>query len=264
MTQPLSLVPHLATSRRFKVVTYNVHRCKGIDGRTTVTRIVEVLKEIDADIIALQEVYTKKGAEGEADQAEFIAQALMMDCIMGPTVINDTYEYGNIILTRLPLLLHNHHNISVYHREPRGCLQADLLLGDHVLHIFNAHFGTAYLERVRQAKALRALFARTILANNQASGFRILLGDFNDWFPGRASRLLRDELYDASYRQRRNRTHPCLLPLFKLDKIFVEPSLHLDKSYVHRSALARIASDHLPLVAQLRLPLVNYSAKRAG
>ncbi|MEW6731804.1 MAG: endonuclease/exonuclease/phosphatase family protein [Acidobacteriota bacterium] len=242
-----------------KLVTYNIHKCKGIDGRVSASRIVRVLEEIDADVIALQEVHNYKSAEDERQQADFIAKALGMRCISGPNIVNDTYEYGNIVLTRLPIVLHHNHNISVGRREPRGCLQVDIQLGNSLIHIFNAHFGTAYRERVRQA---HTLFEAKILAG--LAGSRILLGDFNDWFPGQASRLLSRRLQDASYgvlRGWRKRTHPCLLPLFKLDRIFYEPSLQLRHSYVHRSRLARIASDHLPLVAQLELPTASLGSQ---
>jgi endonuclease/exonuclease/phosphatase family metal-dependent hydrolase len=238
-----------------KIVTYNIHKCKGIDGRVSPDRIVSVLKEIDADVIALQEVVSKRSG-GDGHQARFIADALKMDCVSGPNIVNETQEYGNIMLTRLPISSHRNHNISVSYREPRGCLQVDVKFGDTLLHVFNTHFGTAYLERARQA---RALFDEDILEGDQISGPRILVGDLNDWFPGHAIRRLRNELRDISHGLKgwRKRTHPCLLPLFKLDKIFIENSMSLARCHVHRSLLARVASDHLPLVAEVEMPVVS-------
>jgi endonuclease/exonuclease/phosphatase family metal-dependent hydrolase len=235
-----------------KIVTYNIHKCKGIDGRVSPERIVSVLQEVDADVIALQEVVSKNGG-GVSHQARFIADALMMDCVSGPNIVSEAHEYGNIVLTRLPISSHRNHNISVGHREPRGCLQVDVKVKDTLIHFFNTHFGTAYLERARQA---RALFDEDILGGNKISGPRILVGDLNDWFAGHAIRRLRNELRDASpgLQGWRKRTHPCLLPIFKLDKIFIESSIQLSRCYVHRSRLARVASDHLPLIAHVEVP----------
>jgi endonuclease/exonuclease/phosphatase family metal-dependent hydrolase len=236
-----------------KIVTYNIHKCKGIDGKVMPERIASVLQEIDADVIALQEVVSRRDG-GLSHQARFIADALMMDCVSGPNIVSEAHEYGNVVLTRLPIASHRNHNISVRHREPRGCLQVDVKVADTLIHFFNTHFGTAYLERARQA---RALFDEDILEGNQISGPRILVGDLNDWFAGHAIRRLRTELHDTSHGLLgwRKRTHPCLLPIFKLDKIFIEQTMKLSRSYVHRSRLARVASDHLPLVAQIEVPV---------
>jgi endonuclease/exonuclease/phosphatase family metal-dependent hydrolase len=244
--------PTVEAGATVKFATYNIHKCRGIDGQLRPERIVAVLQEIDADIIALQEVLSARNASDQANQANFLADALKMNCITGHTVTTDTHEYGNIILTRLPIEFHRNHNISVNAREPRGCLQADVRAGNSLIHVFNTHFGLSYEERVYQAQTL---FQTGIVAANH--GPRVLLGDFNDWFPGRASRYLRTQLHDPSRGILwgwRKRTHPCLLPIFKLDKIFIEPSVKVKQSYVHRSRLARLASDHLPLVAQIHMP----------
>lgn len=235
------------------IATYNIHKCKGIDGRVAPERIVAVLQEIGADLVALQEVLSARDTIGSAAQARYIARALGMHFVSGSNVISDTHEYGNIILSRVPVVNHLNHNISLAAREPRGCLQADLAVGDHTLHFFNTHFGLGYAERAYQAQRL---LTAEILTRPQISGPRILVGDFNEWFHGRASRLLGQNLHDPSrgLLKLRKRTHPCLLPLFKLDKIYIEPTLTVKRSYVHRSRLARVASDHLPLVAQIELP----------
>src|SRR2546430_17495537 len=74
---------------KIKIVTYNIHKCKGIDGKVMPERIVSVLKEIDADVIALQEVVSERKG-GAAHQARFIADALMMDCGSGPNIVSDS------------------------------------------------------------------------------------------------------------------------------------------------------------------------------
>ena len=246
---------------RLRVATYNIHRARGLDGRDRLDRIVDVLGEVDAAVVALQEVFLP--------QAEALVELTGMHGAFGPTRRLPRGLYGNLCLSRLPLASHRRYNLTCGPFEPRGCLRADVDLhaghgGGHGahgfreagrparLHVFNVHLGLRYRERVHQARML----AR-ILAEADLSGPRLVLGDFNEWFHGAASRLLRAELGPPCGRRRGARTHPSPLPVFPLDRIYLDsqvPHLEVERVGVHRSRLARVASDHLPTYADLRLP----------
>jgi endonuclease/exonuclease/phosphatase family metal-dependent hydrolase len=132
-------------------------------------------------------------------------------------------------------------------REPRGCLRVDLAVADRVLHIFVAHFGLAFRERRAQVGRL----GRFIRAVGELEGPRVLLGDFNEWHRGPVTRGLRREF--SSPMRRMRRTHPAMFPLFALDRIYWDVELEGEAFHVHRSRLARVASDHLPVVVRLRV-----------
>lgn len=236
---------------RIRVATYNIHKCVGIDRRLRPERIVKVLQEIDADIVALQEVLCIQSQEqgGEDDQAHFIAHALGLDFRLGENRRLRGGAYGNVVLSRLPIMAALNHDISVVGREQRGCLRVDIdLHGKRLLHVYNVHLGTSYSERRRQA---RKLLTDDVLKNGDHSGPRVMLGDFNEWTHGLASRLLNEHFQNADIRIRlgRAKTYPGVLPFLHLDHIYFDKSLELLDAKLHRSRRALIASDHLPIVA---------------
>jgi endonuclease/exonuclease/phosphatase family metal-dependent hydrolase len=212
-----------------RVLTYNIHRGRGLDGQQRLDRIIDVLGEVDADIVALQEVLAPHVAP--------LAEATGMHVVFGQTRVLPQGPYGNVCLTRRPF-------------EPRGCLRADVDGGSRRFHIFNVHLGLRYGERIRQVRMLSG-----ILDPRALQGPRLLLGDFNEWFNGQASRLLRAEFGHPCGRRRGVRTHPSVLPVFPLDRIYHDPPLAVERVVVHRSRLARVASDHLPTYADLRVQL---------
>ncbi len=236
-----------------RVVTYNVHKCRGLDRRVRPARIVEVLREINADIIALQEVLSLQGALREKDQARFISEELEMHCAIGGTRVHKGAQYGNVVLSRLPLLETRNYDITVRGREERGCMRADISAnGSGLLHVFNVHLGTAFIERRHQG---RKLVNEAILNNGELSGSRIMLGDFNEWTRGLTTRLLASHLTSADIRAhlKRSKTYPWLLPLMHLDHIYFDDTLDLERLTLHKSRVALVASDHLPLVADFRI-----------
>lgn len=238
---------------RFRIVTYNVHKCVGLDRRLSPARIVEVLKEINADIIALQEVLCIRGRNSEDDQAHFISRALGFHYCMGHNRALKGGLYGNLVLSRFPLLGSQNHDISVAGREERGCLRVDVGLGrETIMHVYNVHLGTSFVERRRQA---RKLISESILADANIPGPRIMLGDFNEWTRGLVTRLLNEHFRSGDIRLhlRRSRTYPGVLPFVHLDHIYFDESLELERAELHRSRLALVASDHLPIFADFRL-----------
>ena len=238
---------------RVRVATYNIHKCRGLDRRVRPERIADVLREIDADIIALQEVLSVSNGSREKDQARFIAEELGMHHTVGKTRMLKGGVYGNVVLSRYPLVETQNYDISVRGREQRGCLRVDIEVGEvGVLHIFNVHLGTAFLERRYQA---RKLLDDAILNHNELRGSRIMLGDFNEWTRGLATKLLASHMVSADIKLhlQRTKTYPGVLPLLHLDHIYFDSELHLHCMTLHRSRTALVASDHLPLVADFRL-----------
>ena len=222
-----------------------------MDRRVRPQRIVEVLGEINADVIALQEVLSIPDARPEDDQAYFIAEQLKLSHTVGGTRRLRGGIYGNVVLSRWPITAVQNYDITVRGREQRGCLRADVEIGGSPLHVFNVHLGTAYLERRHQG---RRLIDEAILNNGELSGPRLMLGDFNEWTRGLASRLLASHLVSADVRLHlpRSRTYPGVLPLLHLDHIYHEDSLQLEAMTLYRTRLSMMASDHLPLVADFQ------------
>jgi endonuclease/exonuclease/phosphatase family metal-dependent hydrolase len=238
--------------KHLRVVTYNVHRCRGIDGRVRPARIAAVLREVDADVAALQEVLSVPEAGEEGNQAEYLARATGMHCQLGENRQMRGGAYGNVVLSRFPMTRVENYDLSVKGYERRGCLHIDVDVSETVLHIFNVHLGTDYLERRHQG---RRLLGAEILLNQRLNGPRLMLGDFNEWAPGLTTRLLRSHLKSVDIRKhlKRARTYPGLMPFLHLDHIYHDEELELRKLTLHRSRKALVASDHLPLVADFRL-----------
>ena len=227
------------------VASYNIHRGAGLDRCVNLERIAEVLKEVGADLVGLQEVFLP--------QAEILAARLGMALVMGPTKTTGRLLYGNAVLTKLPILNSHTFDLSWARREPRGGIRLDVPLNHRLVHVFNVHFGLKVRERADQ---VRMLVGEHILRGD-LTGHRILIGDLNEWFPGTVGRLLRRELHGPRMR----RTHPAPVPLFPLDRIYWDDRLVCEHFYVHRSRLARVASDHLPVVARLRLADIDATGR---
>jgi endonuclease/exonuclease/phosphatase family metal-dependent hydrolase len=229
-------------SMTFTVASYNIHKCAGLDRRVDLDRIADVLREINADLVGLQEVYRP--------QAHALADRLGVQVAMGPTRERDGLAYGNAVLTRLSVRGSRIFDLSQPDREPRGGIRLDLEMPhgeNRLLHLFNVHFGLKIRERASQVRTL----VREHILHDELTGPRVVVGDLNEWFwfPGAVGRTLRRELHGPRIR----RTHPSPLPLFPLDRIYWDRGLDADGFRVHRSRLARVASDHLPVVARLRL-----------
>jgi endonuclease/exonuclease/phosphatase family metal-dependent hydrolase len=254
-----------AARQRLRVATYNIHKCRGLDRRVRPQRIVDVLRELDADVIALQEVLhlPDRGRSAGDDHAGFIAAALGMRLAFGETRKHRGCAYGNALLTRFPLRVASHHDLSAHGREPRGCLHAELELPrGSSLHVFNLHLGTAFLERRRQA---RRLIGAEILTPAPQRGPRIVVGDFNEWTQGLTTQLLRERFSSADVRAHlnRSRTYPGVLPFFHLDHFYFDVELRLERLVLHKNRRSLIASDHLPLLAEFSLPASQETAPAA-
>lgn len=235
---------------KVRIATYNIHKCVGIDRRFSPERIAEVLQEIDADVVALQEVLCHKNLDRREHQAEFIAEELGMDFYLGENRRIKGGLYGNAVLSRLPVRHSQNFDISINRREPRGCLLAEIALGAHEnLQFFNVHLGTSFFERRRQVYKL--LHAH-VLEHARFAGKRIVAGDFNEWTKGLTTKLFKTKFQsvDAKTHLGKARTFPGILPVFHLDHIYFDNKFKLTDAFLHKSRTALVASDHLPIVAE--------------
>ena len=233
-----------------RVVTYNVHRCRGMDRRTRPDRIAAVLEEIDADLIALQEVIGA-GPSGES-HAEAIGAALGMGWVMAPTRRLRGHQFGNVVLSRFPIVNHLRHDLSWKTCEPRCLQRVDINVRGTLLHVYNVHLGTAILERRYQAERLVA-----IVSDRHVGGAKLVLGDFNEWTRGLTTALLSSRLKSVELQpyRRRQRTYPGLFPILHLDHIYYAGGLEVANIALERTRRSLVASDHLPLVADVTLEI---------
>jgi endonuclease/exonuclease/phosphatase family metal-dependent hydrolase len=236
------------TAAALRIATYNIHRCRGLDRRTRPDRITAVLADIDADVIALQEV-VGAGPSGPG-HAEELGAALGMGWVMASARQLRGHLFGNVILSRLPIRHHAQHDLSWKTCEPRCAQRVDLALGGLELHLYNVHLGTALLERRYQASRLAAF-----VHDRRVTGPKIVVGDFNEWTRGLATRMLSERLHsvDLFAHLRRRRTYPGVFPILHLDHIYYEGRVEVARVELPRTRKALIASDHLPLVADLRV-----------
>lgn len=245
--------PAMKEKPLFRVATYNTHKCRGMDGRIRPHRVAEVLRELDADVIALQEVVSLSGARREQDQARYLADAVGFEFRIGETRKLRGASYGNVVLSRLPLKSVEVYDLTASRREPRGCIRCDLEIAPgKIVHLFNVHLGTGYLERRKQA---HLLMSREVLCSPQLKHPRLVIGDFNEWTRGLVSRRLQHEFesVDIELHLQRRRTYPGVLPIMHLDHMYFDRELALEEFLLHRSRIALMASDHLPLLAEFRV-----------
>jgi endonuclease/exonuclease/phosphatase family metal-dependent hydrolase len=237
-------------------MTYNVHRCVGTDGKLSPQRIAEVIAACEPDIVALQEIDVGRVRTGGIDQAGAIARELGMQPHFHPAMRMLGELYGNAILTRSPshlvkgALLPSPASFTRF--EPRAALWVRTELAGRRLDIVNTHLGLTRAERSMQ---VGALLGHEWLDGWDKEGALILTGDFNVGRRSRSYRRLAACLRPArdSAGKRRLRTFPSRLPILSLDHVFVSDLVETADVRTVRTRLTRLASDHLPLLAEFRM-----------
>jgi endonuclease/exonuclease/phosphatase family metal-dependent hydrolase len=224
-----------------RVASYNTHGGIGRDGHFVPKRIADVLKELDADIIALQEVENR--ATG-FDMLAYLKGETGFEAIAGPTLLRRGADYGNGLLTRFKVLSVQRINLCVERCEPRGALDVELDCGGTPMRVLATHLGLRPAERREQIqRLLRVLESDRPLPT-------LLMGDINEWFLwGRPLRWMHKHFEKTPSPA----TFPARFPILALDRLWVKPKNLLRDMTVHATPLARRASDHLPLIAELNL-----------
>lgn len=228
------------------VATYNVHDCVGRDGRYDPERVLTIIRELNADLIALQELQWEP--EVALDLLQHFAARLHYRAVPGPTLLRRNGHYGNAILTRLPVRNIRRVDLSIPNREPRTAIDLSVESPCGPLRAIGTHLGLFPGERRKQMTRILS-----ILANAEPP--TLLFGDLNEWFLwGRPLRWLRNHfghIPDIA-------TYPSIYPLFPLDRIWVKPREMLADIAAYTTPLARETSDHLPLRAVLKAPAMDH------
>lgn len=220
------------------VATYNVHRCVGTDGRRDVERVGAVIRELDADVVGLQEVEAPLGSD--ADQLAQLARASGLHAaVAGVPGEQLGARCANALLCRTSPERTRVLDLSVAGREPRGALEADLDVGGCPCRVVVTHLGLRTGERRDQ---LRSLLLR--INNLPADTLTIILGDLNEWW-----RPLRSLVGHHGFGGDHIRSFPTQWPILALDHVLVRPAWAVEETHAHDSPLARVASDHLPVRA---------------
>jgi endonuclease/exonuclease/phosphatase family metal-dependent hydrolase len=220
-----------------------------MDRRLSVARVANVLARLDADVVAVQEILRgRETPPDSADQVRFIARALGYDFVFGETRKHRGAAFGNATFSRFPIVFHENYDITWRHRQRRGCLRTDVRLPvRRTIHIYNVHLGTSPFEA-------RRLLSAQVLNAPSVRGPRLVMGDFNDWTRTVAATLIGSDFESVDMRLLgRRSTYPGLFPLLHLDHFYYDPAIRLRGFKLHRSRLAMMASDHLPLVAEFEV-----------
>lgn len=221
------------------VASYNVHRCIGRDARCDPDRVADVIRELDADVVGLQEV------GGDTDQVRYLAERAGFHAVAGPTLLREDGHFGNALLTRAPPRAVRLVDLSVAGREPRGAIDADLDVSPGTCRVIVTHLGLRGYERRRQVEMLLAN-----VVEQATPELVVLLGDLNEWLgPARVLRRLR-----ASFSCAAVPSFPTIRPLLSLDRVLVRPASAFVALRAHDTPLSRWASDHLPVRAELLPP----------
>ena len=240
-----------------RILTYNVRRCLGTDGRISPGRIADVIAAYEPDIVALQELDVGRARTGGVDQAHVIAQALGMRMHFHPSLRVLEEEYGNAILTHRPSQLIKSGPLpnpaGRFPPEPRGALWASIDFEGIHLQVITTHLGLRPGERLTQVDCL---LGSHWIGGESCREPLIMLGDFNTSPRSRAYRRLTASLRDAQIAAPYHKvspTFPSRLPLLRIDHVFVSHSVRVTRVEVPRTPMARVASDHLPLMVEFQL-----------
>jgi endonuclease/exonuclease/phosphatase family metal-dependent hydrolase len=240
-----------------RLLTYNVHRCVGMDRKLDLERIVGVIAELDPDIVCLQELDVGRARTGGVDQARTIADRLSMSVRFHPAMMVEAEEYGDAILTRLPERLMRAGALPTVRGipglEPRGAIWIRLDVDGGGLNVLTTHFGLVPREQRLQAAAL---VGRDWLGHPDCSGPTLLAGDFNATSITRPYQTLTRNHADCQRAlglRPTIKTFPSGFPAIRIDHVFVSPQIEVTGVQAPFSPLSRMASDHLPLMVDFEI-----------
>lgn len=237
---------------QMRLLSYNIH--KGIGGRDRryqLERIIDVIEQENPDLICLQEVDRNVRRSKFHNQPELLAEYFSAaEKLFQLNVHLKTGGYGNLILSRWPFASKHQISLRFNGKKPRGAQIVVVESPEGRLHLVNWHLGLAENERRWQVRHL----LEHRLFKESAELPTVILGDFNDWRNQLDPALFRDEGFEqATHPVSRFRSFPAYLAMGALDKLFYRGDILVRHARIARHALARVASDHLPLVVDLHL-----------
>lgn len=225
-----------------RVASYNIRKSVGLDRKRRPDRILEILNEINADVVAIQEVDRRTGQRETTIPREMIESETNLKVVEITTRPDSIGWHGNAILVRkdAEVMVERRHDIPVL--EPRGAISADILVHGEHLRIVGMHLALMRSYRRQQIRAVSSQLQRL-----SAQIPTLIMGDLNEWRPGGSLDEFGDEYAIAtpgpSFHSSR--------PVASLDRIILRNDLKLLKGMVHHSDLSRVASDHLPIYADI-------------
>ncbi len=227
-----------------RVASYNMRKAIGTDRRRRPERTIDVLNELDADVIALQEADRRFGARASAIPLHLIEQHSDYKPVDFDTRIDSIGFHGNAMLVKKHVEILGQDVLNIPSLEPRGAVLADLAVRGQALRVVGMHLDLSGLWRRRQAAAILAH-----LEAREGDPPRVLMGDLNEWSV--RGGCLRD-FGVAHHFAATGRSFHARRPIATLDRIMVTPNLMVVDAGTHQSAASRRASDHLPIWAELR------------
>ncbi len=244
-------------SRTLRVMTYNVHSCIGMDRKLSPERIARVIAQHNPDVVALQELDVGRERTEGIDQAHRIAEYLEMAFHFHPALHLEEEHYGDAILTDLPLRLIKAGPLPGLERkpllEPRGALWVAVELDGVEVQIINTHLGLRKAERLNQ---INALLGPEWLGHPACQGPRIFCGDFNAFSGSAVCNAINEKLSDAQEVLAEHKPRGTFFgryPQMRIDHIFVDECIEVLGIEIPNTALEQVASDHLPLLAEVRI-----------
>ena len=226
-----------------KVASYNIRKTIGTDRRRSPARVLDVLNEVGADIIALQEADRRFGKRPSALPLDLIAAETDYVPVPFETQADSIGHHGNAVLIRRHFSILAHHVLHLPTIEPRGAVLADIDVGGQPLRIVGMHLDLSGLRRRQQVRAVLAEVDR-----RDPPLPSILMGDMNQWSHQGG---FMDEFVGRHHLAHTGPSFHSQRPIARLDRIFVSSDLHIIAAGTHHSLKARQASDHLPVWAEL-------------
>jgi endonuclease/exonuclease/phosphatase family metal-dependent hydrolase len=243
-----------------RLLTYNIHSGRGADGRLDLGRIVAVIAAEAPDIVALQEVDVGRKRTDSVDQAHELAERLGMKASFQPALRVEEEQYGDAVLTALPIARIKAESLPGYallpNLEPRGALWVSIETDNGPLQIINTHLGLIPREQQAQAKELAGPAWLGCAARRDPL---MLVGDLNTTRGTSAYKLLTKELADATRQiphRRRIATFPSRSPVLRIDHVLISPGIRVVEARVPATLQAKMASDHRPLVVDFEFGVI--------
>lgn len=221
-----------------RLLTYNIHGCIGRDGVEDADRVLEVIREANADVVALQEVY-----DDDVEDRSFLRGLEKLgfaSVVYGETMRKAVGPYGNILMSREPVVECDRIDLSHGEVEPRGAIRAVVPWKEMHVEVLATHLGLSASERKVQM--------RYLLAQNSTADIRVLMGDLNEWWPKSRNLKVLSKVFSSGAK---GATFPVRFPFVALDRIFIQAPGAAIRYFRLDTPLAKRASDHRPMMAEI-------------